>query len=76
MGVARVAKTKVTVTENRIQRTVREIRTELKKVVWPTRQEAINLTMIVTGVSVAVGLFLGGIDFIFSKIFEIIIGGL
>lgn len=75
MGVARVAKTRATVTENRLQRTYRDIKSELKKVVWPSRQQATNLTMIVIAVSIAVGLFLGGVDFIFTWIFELIIGG-
>ncbi|MCL5265000.1 MAG: preprotein translocase subunit SecE [Chloroflexi bacterium] len=70
-----MAKSKAAVTENRLQRFAREIRTELKKVVWPSRQEAINLTMIVAGVSVAVGMFLGGVDLVFKKLFEMIIGG-
>ena len=39
---------------------------ELKKVVWPTRDEAVNLTTIVIIVSVAVGLMLGIVDFSFS----------
>ncbi|MBI4301839.1 MAG: preprotein translocase subunit SecE [Chloroflexi bacterium] len=41
---------------------------ELKKVVWPTRREAINLTRIVIIASVAVGLTLAVIDFIFSRL--------
>ncbi len=43
---------------------------ELKKVVWPTRKQATNLTMIVIAVSAAVGLILGGIDFGFYLIFQ------
>lgn len=61
--------------ENRIQKFIRETRAELRKVVWPTREQATNLTIIVTSVSVAVGIFLGGVDLIFKKIFELIIGG-
>ncbi len=41
---------------------------ELKKVVWPTRQEATNLTFIVILVSLAVGLALGIIDMLFTFI--------
>jgi len=52
---------------------VREIRSELRKVVWPTRQEAINLTLIVIGVSAAVGLFLGLVDFGFTELFRVIL---
>ncbi len=44
---------------------VRETISELKKVVWPTRDEARNLTTIVIVVSAAVGAFLGTTDFIF-----------
>ena len=52
---------------------VREIRSELRKVVWPTRQEAINLTLIVIGVCAAVWLFLGLVDFGFTEMFRIIL---
>lgn len=52
---------------------LRETRDELKKVVWPTRQETIRLTMVVIVVSLLVGLFLGGLDFAFVKIIGIIV---
>ena len=41
---------------------LRDIYAELKKVVWPTREETTNLTVVVIVVSVAVGLLLGLID--------------
>ena len=47
---------------------LRETRDELKKVVWPSRQEIIRLTFVVIMVSLVVGLFLGGLDFVFVKI--------
>ncbi len=40
----------------------REALAELKKVTWPTRQEAINLTIAVIGMTAAIALFLGLID--------------
>ncbi len=46
----------------------KEVRLEMKKVNWPTRQETIRYTLVVIGVSVAVAVFLGGLDFIFSII--------
>ncbi len=52
---------------------VREIRSELKKVVWPTRDEAIRLTIVVIGVCTAVGLFLGAADYIFAQTFTLIL---
>jgi preprotein translocase subunit SecE len=52
---------------------LRETRDELKKVVWPTRQEIIRLTAVVIAVSLLVGVFLGGLDFIFTKSIQTIV---
>lgn len=43
-----------------------EARTELRHVNWPTRDEAIRLTLIVIGISVGMAVFLGGFDYLFS----------
>ncbi len=45
---------------------LKEVRVELKKVNWPTRNETIKYTLIIIGVSLAVAIFLGGLDFIFT----------
>jgi len=50
----------------KITQFLKEVRQELKKVSWPTRQETIKYTLIVVGVSVAVAVFLGGLDFLFG----------
>ena len=52
---------------------LKETISELKKVVWPTRQEVIRLTFVVIFTSLLVGLLLGGADFIFTKAIELII---
>lgn len=39
---------------------------ELKKVTWPTRQEALKSTLVVVGFSVVVAGFLGLIDYCFN----------
>ena len=52
---------------------LKEVRDELKKVVWPTRDEVIRLTTIVILVSVLVGVFLGGMDYIFTSTMTLII---
>lgn len=52
---------------------LREVRDELRKVVWPTRDEVIRLTGVVIIVSVFVGVFLGGTDFILTKLIELIV---
>ncbi len=46
---------------------------ELRKVVWPTRQEATYLTTIVIVVTVAVAITLWVIDFGFSELIDAII---
>ena len=45
---------------------LKEVKLEMKKVNWPTRQETLKYTLVVIGVSVAVAAFLGGLDFILS----------
>ncbi len=45
---------------------LKEVRMEMKKVNWPSRQETIQYTLIVIGVSVVVAIYLGGLDFLFS----------
>jgi preprotein translocase subunit SecE len=47
---------------------------ELKKVTWPTRDEIIRLTISVIVISTIVGLFLGGLDLLLTKVLEIILG--
>lgn len=54
--------------ENRILQYVRETRAELRKVVWPTREEAINLTGIVVGTLFAMAIFLGAVDYILQRL--------
>ncbi len=59
--------------ENRIAQYVRETRAELRKVVWPSRQEAINLTVVVIVTVLGMSIFLGAVDFLFTSIFRILI---
>jgi preprotein translocase subunit SecE len=47
---------------------LKEVRLEMKKVNWPTRNQTIRYTLIVLGVSVGVACFLGLIDFIFTAL--------
>ena len=42
----------------------RELRSELKKVVWPTPQQVLKNTLVVAGCVVAVGLFIWLFDFV------------
>jgi len=59
--------------ENRLSQYFRETRAELRKVVWPTRQEATNLTLIVVGTVVAMSIFFGAIDYLLTSLFRFLI---
>ena len=50
-----------------------EVVSELKKVVWPTREETTRLTIMVIVVAVAVGAALGAIDIGFSTLVRILV---
>lgn len=57
--------------ENAIIRYLRETWFELRKVSWPTRREAVNLTVIVILVTSFLAIVLGLMDWIFSMAFGI-----
>jgi len=45
---------------------------ELKKVSWPTKKETTRLTIIVVGVSLIIGLYIGIIDVLLTKGLDIL----
>ena len=53
---------------NAIVRTVRETVAELRKVSWPTRPEATQLTIVVLVVLAVMSAFLGTMDLLFSRL--------
>jgi len=59
--------------ENRLVRYFKETRAELRKVHWPTRREALNLTTIVLAVTVVMGILLG---IVLDQFFGWLAGGL
>jgi preprotein translocase subunit SecE len=59
--------------DNFIVRYFKETRAELKKVSWPSRQEALNLTLIVVAFTIFMAALLGIIDYIFAWVFGLII---
>lgn len=58
---------------NRVQRYIRETIGELRKVNWPTRQEATNLTIIVLIVTFSMSVVLGLLDFIYTRLMALIL---
>ena len=53
-----------------LRKFLRDTRAEIDKVIWPDRETTINLTLLVIGLSVVLGILLGGIDFVLYRLFE------
>ncbi len=57
--------------ENAIVRYLRDTRAELRKVYWPSREEAWRLTLVVLAVTVSMALFLWALDAYFAWLLRI-----
>jgi len=53
---------------------LRDVRGEMKKVTWPTKDDLVKTTIAVIIISLFFGVYLFGVDFIFSRIFKQIAG--
>jgi len=49
---------------------LKEVKSEIDLVTWPKRKEVIKSTVIVLLVSAITGLYVGGLDFAFTKTLE------
>ncbi len=56
----------------RIREWFRDAIAELRRVVWPTPQETRTLTLVVIGLSVAMGILMGFFDWIFSILYQLL----
>ncbi len=45
---------------------IKEVLDELRQVTWPTRPRVVRLTIIVVAVTILVGAYLGGLDYLFT----------
>ena len=50
------------------------MRSELKKVTWPSFRQVVNNTLVVLAVVISSGVFIGLVDFLFTKLFGFLIG--
>ncbi len=57
----------------RIKRWFKETAGELRKVSWPTREEALALTRIVLIVTIIMSAILGILDFIFARLVGLLV---
>ncbi|HMB17432.1 MAG TPA: preprotein translocase subunit SecE [Candidatus Paceibacterota bacterium] len=58
---------------NKIKNFLKEARQEIKKVNWPSRKETMKYTLFVIGISLAVAIYLGLLDYAFTNILKIIV---
>ena len=58
----------------KVQKFISEVAVELKKVSWSTRKDLIDATWIVILSSILLGIFIGGTDFVLSKLLGLVIG--
>jgi preprotein translocase subunit SecE len=54
---------------------ISDIINELKKVMWPSREELMRLTLMVLGVCLATAVVLGIVDYAFGRLVRDAIGG-
>lgn len=54
---------------------LKEVRAELDKVVWPTREQTVRYSILVIVVATVVGLFLGALDYILTLFTDFLIKG-
>ncbi|MFZ5376591.1 MAG: preprotein translocase subunit SecE [Patescibacteria group bacterium] len=57
-----------------IKKYFQEVVQELKKVSWPSRQQTINMTMVVIVVSLIIAAYLAGLDIVFQKMMGAVLG--
>jgi len=55
---------------NKVADYLRETKGEMKHVSWPTRQQVINFTVLVVGISLLTAVFLGFFDYLFTFLLE------
>lgn len=52
---------------------LKEVRSELAKVIWPNREEVTKLTSVVIVLSIVIGLYIGGLDFFLTKLTDVLV---
>lgn len=51
-----------------------DVRTEARKVVWPTRKDTVQTTIVVFGMVIIVSLFLWIVDALLAQVVKLVIG--
>lgn len=59
--------------QNRILKWFKDLKSEFKKVVWPSRKKVFNNTLVVLVVMVIASAFVGGLDYGLLKLFSFVL---
>ena len=54
---------------------LREVKTELKKVTWPTRKQTVSSTIVVVSLVIIVAVYLGLVDLLLSRLVGYVMQG-
>jgi len=49
---------------------LKEVKTEIRKINWPTKKETLKYVLIVIGISLVVSAYLGGLDILLKFLLE------
>jgi preprotein translocase subunit SecE len=52
---------------------LKDVQIEIKKVIWPKKQEVVRLTLVVFAISGIVAVYVGILDYVFTKSLELIV---
>jgi len=55
-----------------IAKRFRDIKSEMKKIVWPTKSQIVNNTIVVIIVSLIAAVFIWGLDTVFGRVLKLI----
>ena len=59
----------------KIGKFIGQVKTEMKKVAWPSRAELISSTIVVITSTIILGVFIGICDLVLSRVINLLIGG-
>lgn len=52
---------------------LKEVKDELAKITWPSRAANVKMTLVVLGVSLVVGIYIGSLDYGFTNLLGLIL---
>ena len=73
MSVKNNSKTEKTIKNNGLVVFLKEVKTELKRITWPSKDETKKAFVAVIIFTLIYTILVGGLDFIFKSLFEIIL---